>query len=92
MAELREQMKDTNTQLLTGYSSLSKGINSAFDEAKFRAKEEQHKELIEKTVDTFKLAPCKCIQNCQLFQQSRKRKAQMAGTKNIRRRASSQRS
>ncbi|KAI6183068.1 hypothetical protein M3Y97_00448600 [Aphelenchoides bicaudatus] len=54
MAELRAQMEDKNTRLLTDYRNLSKGINSTSDDAKLRAKEDQHRELIDKSTNAFR--------------------------------------
>jgi hypothetical protein len=54
MAQLREQMRDKNDRLQNEYKDLSKGIYSATDDARLRAMEEQHRELLGKTSDTFK--------------------------------------
>jgi hypothetical protein len=55
MAQLREQMKDKTRRLQSEYKDLSKGIHSTTDDAKLRAMEEQHRELLGKTSDTFRL-------------------------------------
>lgn len=54
MAELRAQMEDKNIRLLSDYRDLSKGMNSTSDDAKLRAKEEQHKELLDRSTVTFR--------------------------------------
>ncbi|KAI6239394.1 hypothetical protein M3Y99_00572600 [Aphelenchoides fujianensis] len=56
MAELREQMKDKSSKLQSEYKSLSKGIHSQADDAKLRAKEEQHRALLGQATDTFSRA------------------------------------
>jgi hypothetical protein len=54
MAELRAQMEVKNTRLLSDYRNLSRGINSLSDDAKLRAKEEQHRELLDRSTTTFR--------------------------------------
>lgn len=46
MAELREQMKSKSSQLQSEFKDLSKGIHSKTDEAKLKAMESQHKDLL----------------------------------------------
>lgn len=54
MAELREQMKSKSNRLQSEFKDLSKGIHSKTDEAKLKAMESQHKDLIGSATKLFR--------------------------------------
>ncbi|CAD5206981.1 unnamed protein product [Bursaphelenchus okinawaensis] len=80
MAELREQMKNKDQQLRGEFKNLSQGINTRQNDLNLKLKEEKHKELIEKTSESFKSADEEKKKWIQQFQTADKEKEQIQKT------------